>query len=108
MVSATIKKKTVSTNALTDLVSESVAYVPVHHAVLCAVQTYTYGGTASELAKNFGACVASPPDLIDGVIQKPRIADVSGQSVDRIERFDSLFNVARRMRRRRESKDDKN
>lgn len=84
------------------MVGDTIPYVPTHHAIVCAVQSYSYGGPPKEIIKNFGACVASPPDLFESThLERTRFIPTTGAVRDEAERFDTLFNIVRKARRRK-------
>lgn len=88
-------RKNMSCNALNDLAVavEAVRYVPVHHVLQC-VNTSIASQDTNPLS--LGACLASPPDLVDNnKIHHPSRLNDSAFN----ERFQTLFDAVRRKKR---------
>lgn len=86
-------KKSISCNALADMTLDAIKYVPIHHALQCAA-TSVAGRDIS--LHEFGACIASPPELVDhrynAIVEKPSRYDYG-------ERAQALFDIVKRRKK---------
>jgi hypothetical protein len=82
-----------SCNALSDLAVavEAVRYAPIHHVVQCVTSSISSQDTNP---LSLGACLASPPDLVDNHGSLTRVNDSAYN-----ERFQTLLNAIKRKKR---------
>ena len=55
-----VMKKSVSTNALSDMALDAMKYTPINTVATCAIE---YVAQQSSNFKDFASCIASPPDI---------------------------------------------
>lgn len=99
VIPTTTKKmhKSVSCNALSDMavISDAAKFIPLHHAIHCV----STGLVAHDMSvQSLGACMASPPDLVDDHHFTKSLSERYRAHVHS-ERFQTLFDIVRRKKR---------